>query len=1257
MKIKNLFLITVLIFVICIQAISQTPQKFKYQGICRDNLGVVVQNQSVNVRLSIHDLIATGTIAYQETFSIVTNQFGLITLDVGDGVVQQGVFSTISWQTGDKFLEIEMDLGSGYISMGTTQLLSVPYALHSKTAESITGAITETDPVFVTSPANGIANNDITNWNTVYGWGNHSTAGYLVSEVDGSVTNEIQTLSISNDTIYLSNGGFAKLPAGFNGQYNSLTGTPTNVSHFINDAGYLTSFTEVDGSITNELQLLSISNDTIRLSNGGFVKLPAGFNGQYSSLTGAPANVSAFTNDAGYLTSFTEVDGSVTNELQLLSISNDTIRLSNGGFVKLPAGFNGQYSSLTGAPTNVSAFTNDAGYLTSFTEVDGSVTNEIQVLSISNDTIYLSNGGFVKLPNTNAWSLNGNAGTIDGTNFIGTKDNVALNFKVNNQKSGRIDPLGTTFYGYQAGNVDAGSANTGFGIQTLFSNTSGNYNTAIGNWALTSNETGNHNTAVGKAAMLTNISGHENTAVGLQAMYFSTSGYRNVALGYDALLYNVSGAYNVAVGTKSGENNLGSGNVFLGYQAGFNETGSNKLYIANSSSNPPLIYGDFSTGNVGLGTTSPAVKLDVRGNAKFGATGMINIWEWDAIEKIGLDYNPGNGDFNMRNPVAGKRLLGTITPTGSWGIETIGGNEMVRVTGSGNMGIGTTNPGSILQLEKTGSSTGPVLTLSNPTAQASGIDSPTSAIDFKGWASASQPIQFRIQAIDDGNYSNHLAFISKGQSSGGVLTEKMRISSTGNVGIGTSTPNARLDLGLGYGASGEKLIIYNDNTSGPLAGTKTGFYLDRFSLQNNVTFVFPTAPAFPGSYIIARKNTAGTTLEPLMTILGESGNLGIGITSPTSLLHVNTTSTADDLTLAKFFSALDGDYEDNNIFIGKSLGAGQSAVFGYIYNTNINNTGAYMTVWGDTPGSTGLFVRKGGNVGVATTTPTARLHVKGGIVAGQPGKIKIEDADPTGLSSLELINNAGNTFYFYKLSSGYPANGRYTQGVSMIESNNANGLTLSEVTGDMHFYTGGNNERLTIKNSGNIGIGTSNPSEQLEVNGNLKVSGSIYSPGMVVQTIVKTSDLPSSLNVTTYTEANTDYRISFTPKFNNSIILVEYSFPINTAMASNTVFDMQLIRDIGGTEVLVGVGPVNGSRQQVSFVGRPGNGTDGNDRMTVIMTAKDSGLTSGTSYIYGFKYRRETGGSGTCYFNSSNLDSNVYGFSGIMTMKITEIAQ
>jgi hypothetical protein len=164
-------------------------------------------------------------------------------------------------------------------------------------------------------------------------------------------------------------------------------------------------------------------------------------------------------------------------------------------------------------------------------------------------------------------------------------------------------------------------------------------------------------------------------------------------------------------------------------------------------------------------------------------------------------------------------------------------------------------------------------------------------------------------------------------------------------------------------------------------------------------------------------------------------------------------------------------------------------------------------------------------------------------------------------------------------------------------------------------------------------------------------------PGTVIQTAVRTSEVTSSLNTATFTEANPDYRVSIVPRYANSIFLIEFSFSINTALSSNTVFHMQLVRDIGGTETAVGVGPTNSGRNRTTFVSRPSNGYDTNDMQNVYMIAKDSGLTAGTTYAYGFKYRRENGGSGTCYFNYNSFDSSAFGFSGVMTMKITEIAQ
>jgi len=127
----------VLFSFLSVSLLSQIPQSFKYQAVVRDAAGEVLQNQAVGIQISIHDETAGGTIIYQETFTATTNDFGLVNLEIGTGTPSIGSFSTIPWRTNSKFLEVAVDLagGSTYVSMGTSQLLSGPYALHSETSD------------------------------------------------------------------------------------------------------------------------------------------------------------------------------------------------------------------------------------------------------------------------------------------------------------------------------------------------------------------------------------------------------------------------------------------------------------------------------------------------------------------------------------------------------------------------------------------------------------------------------------------------------------------------------------------------------------------------------------------------------------------------------------------------------------------------------------------------------------------------------------------------------------------------------------------------------------------------------------------------------------------------------------------------------------------------------------------------------------------------------------------------------------------
>ncbi len=101
-------------------------------------------------------------------------------------VVGEAGFAEIDWSAGPYFIETGIDPSGGtdYTITGTSQLLSVPFALHAKTAETISGAIAEEDPVFIASPASGIEAADISNWDESYSWGDHAREDYLTVETD-----------------------------------------------------------------------------------------------------------------------------------------------------------------------------------------------------------------------------------------------------------------------------------------------------------------------------------------------------------------------------------------------------------------------------------------------------------------------------------------------------------------------------------------------------------------------------------------------------------------------------------------------------------------------------------------------------------------------------------------------------------------------------------------------------------------------------------------------------------------------------------------------------------------------------------------------------------------------------------------------------------------------------------------------------------------------------------------------------------------
>ena len=154
-------LLTIASVLFCVITFAQNvPQGINYQAVARDANGDVLMNQALTIQFSVISDITTSAVSWQETHTVTTNDYGLFTAIIGQGTSTSGgssaTFDVVDWASSTHFLKVEMN----GVDMGTTQLMSVPYSLHTKTADNI-------DP-----------------------------------------TDELQTLSISGDTLFISNGNY-----------------------------------------------------------------------------------------------------------------------------------------------------------------------------------------------------------------------------------------------------------------------------------------------------------------------------------------------------------------------------------------------------------------------------------------------------------------------------------------------------------------------------------------------------------------------------------------------------------------------------------------------------------------------------------------------------------------------------------------------------------------------------------------------------------------------------------------------------------------------------------------------------------------------------------------------------------------------------------------------------------------------------------------------------------------------------------------
>ncbi len=686
---------------------AQAPAKFNYQGVARSSNGQPLAAQALSMRISILDGSATGTVVYQEKQAATTNAYGLYNVAIGGGTPVTGTLTSVNWATGNKYIKVELDPagGTAYTDLGSTQLLSVPYAMYAASGTpgpagpagaagatgaagvagpqgpigpagpngatgttGATGAIGATGPAGPTGPTGPVGATGVAGPQGPVGPAGTYTAGAGITLAGSTISTSAMGGDVTGTTTantVTKIQGTSVLPAApANGQVLKFNGTAYTPS------------------ADNDAQNLTLTGNTLSISGGNNVTLPtagptgpagptgatgatgatgpagpvgpagptgptgvAGPTGLTGSAgaTGAtgPAGPAGPQGAAGPMGSYTAGTG--------ISISGATISTSAmGGDVTGTITAN-TVTKIQG--TNVAATAPSSGQVLKYngSTYTPSADNDAQSLSISGTSLTISGGNTIALPvgTTGAQGPAGPAGPTGATGATGAQ--------------GVAGPAGTTGAQGPAGPVGPTGANGAAGTQGI----AGPAGPAGATGAQgPAGPAGSYTAGTGISISGSAISAQNTTALwnASQLQGFNVS--NTAPSSGQALAWNGSAW---APATISGSGSSFSGTN--GYLAKFTgtTTGGNSGLFENS-------------GRLGIGTTTPGAKLE-----------MVNSTDSVAV-RITSSYSGSNniGAFRVDNTstnttVTPTAIFGVAVPSttvvGGTGVEGVGGN--VGVFGQG----------------------------------------------------------------------------------------------------------------------------------------------------------------------------------------------------------------------------------------------------------------------------------------------------------------------------------------------------------------------------------------------------------------------------------------------------------------------------------------------------------------------------------------------------------------------------------------------
>jgi hypothetical protein len=456
---------------------AQAPEKMTYQAVVRNSAGQLVTNQGIGMQISVLQGTETGTPVYVETHNTTTNVNGLVSIEIGNGTIVSGDFTTIDWANDVFFIKTETDPtgGTSYTITGTTQLMSVPYALSSADNQWI------------------ITGNDIENANTgKVTISNNLDVGTTINLELGSTVNEISidgTLADNSDDAIPTEKAVKTYVDNFN---NNLVTKIDDLSDGKSDSDGTEDgssiFLGIDAGLNDDgtnNKNVGIGFEALKSNTTGFNNTANGYQALRDNTTGtqntANGNGALFSNTTGYDNTANGVGALGLNTIGSLNTANGYHALFNN---------------------TVGTFNVANGHLTLSSNTTGNANTANGSSALRNNTTGGSN------------TANGFAALTSNT----TGDDNTAN-------------------GYLAlYNNTTGIRNTANGAFTLLNNTLGSYNTAIGFEALY-NATMHNSTAIGRQALKNVTTGSNNIGIGYNAQVPNATVNDQVRIGNTAITY------------------------------------------------------------------------------------------------------------------------------------------------------------------------------------------------------------------------------------------------------------------------------------------------------------------------------------------------------------------------------------------------------------------------------------------------------------------------------------------------------------------------------------------------------------------------------------------------------------------------------------------------------------------------------------------------------------------------------------------------